>query len=64
MVSSYDELEEALQQKEQDVLDVRGIISGMIGSLRMDVFTNKRTKANADEIIGYLTTIDEKLDRI
>jgi len=64
MESSYDELEEALQQKEQDVLDVQGIISGMIGSLRMDIFTSKRTKANADEIIGYLTTIDEKLDRI
>lgn len=53
-----------LRQIEQAIMDVQGTISGIIGSLRTDVFMNKRTQANADEIIGYLTIIDKQLDKI
>lgn len=59
----YDDKGE-LQQIEQAIMDVQGIISGIIGSLRTDVFMNKRTQANADEIINYLTIIDKQLDKI
>jgi hypothetical protein len=56
--------EEDIEQMEQAVYDLQGFISGLIGGLRTDVFYGKRTQANADEIIGLLTIIDEKLEKI
>jgi hypothetical protein len=55
---------EAVQELTQGIEDAQGIISGMIGSLRTDVGFGKRTQDNADEIIGYLTIIDNKLEEI
>jgi hypothetical protein len=55
---------EDCNEVEQGILNVQGIISGIIGSLRTDVGFGKRTQANADEIIDYLTTIDAKLEEI
>jgi hypothetical protein len=62
MASNYDNDE--LLQVEQGIEDIQGFISGIIGSLRADVGFNKRTQANADEIIGYLNLIDDKLEMI
>jgi hypothetical protein len=59
----YDDKGE-IQQIEQSIMDVQGVISGMIGSLRADVGFGKRTQTSADEITGYLITIDKLLDRI
>jgi len=58
------DLEEDVEQMEQGILDVRGFISGLIGGLQTDVFYGKRIQANADEIIGLLKIIDEKLETI
>jgi len=64
MGSNYDDNEDTIQEMQQDISNLQGIILGMIGSLRTDVGFGKRTQANADEIIGYLTTIDTKLEEI
>ena len=64
MYDYSDDDEEILQQLRQAILDVQGVISGMIGSVRSDVFMNKRTQTSADEIIGFLTIIDNELEEI
>jgi len=58
------DLEEDIEQMERGILNVRGLISGMIGGLRADVGFSVRTQDNADDIIAYLTAIDTKLDLI
>ena len=64
MGSNYTDAEDDIQEMQQRILKIQGIISGMIGSLRTDVGFGKRTQENADEIINYLTTIDEQLEKI
>jgi hypothetical protein len=46
------------------ISNVTGKISGLIGSLRTDALFGKRTNDNAEEIIGYLEMISEALEEI
>lgn len=63
MVCDYDN-DEVEYELRRGITNTQNLISGIVYSLRADVGFGKRTQDNADEIIGYLNLIDDKLEMI